>query len=178
MLEPISLTYDFSHVLAADHDQHADTCIYHQIKQLQEVYRPFGGYPSTYTPENTILHQLWWGPDQLNYTDLGRQLGMEVISVSSIRQDPGHIIPYHRDMFQKINERYPERTEKRVRANIFLEHSKLGHIMQFTKNQRHETVSDWLANTGYMFDQEILHLSCNAGIEPKFTLQISGLYLD
>ena len=50
--------------------------------------------------------------------------------------------------------------------------------MQFTRDQHHETMSNWQANTGYLFDQQTLHLSCNAGIEPKYTLQISGLYLN
>ena len=103
---------------------------------------------------------------------------MEVVSISSILQEPGNVIPYHRDMFHKINERFPERSEPRVRANVFLQEGKLGHVLQFTVDQQHRTVTNWTANTGYMFDSEILHLSCNAGIEPKYTLQVSGLLLD
>jgi hypothetical protein len=177
MLISVFVDYDFSQVLAADHTRHADTCIYHQMRELHDVYKPYGGFPDTFTKENTTLHQLWWTPDQLDYQELGRQLNMQVVSVSSIRQDPGHTIPYHRDMFHKINEQFPDRSEKRVRANIFLQPGKLGHIMQFTVDGEHRTMSNWTANTGYLFDSTVLHLSCNAGIEPKYTLQVSGLYL-
>lgn len=102
---------------------------------------------------------------------------MEIVSISSIMQPPGNVIPYHRDMFYKISQRYPDRTEKKVRANIFLEDGKLGHILQFTLNNEHSTITNWTANTGFLFDSDILHLSCNAGMEPKYTLQISGFYL-
>lgn len=177
MFAPITINYDFSPILTADHFQHADTCIYHQVRELAGVYAPYGGMPASYCEANTTIHQLWWGADEIDYGDIGQQLNMEVVSISSILQEPGHVIPYHRDMFHKINERYPDRTEKRVRANIFLEAGKLGHMLQFTLDEIHHTVTNWQANTGYLFDSEVLHLSCNAGLEPKYTLQVSGLYL-
>jgi hypothetical protein len=178
MFSEISLDYDFSSVLAADHLRHSDTCIYHQMRELSDIYDGFGGFPASFNHNNTTIHQLWWTPDDLDFADIGRQLGMEVVSISSILQEPGHVIPYHRDMFHKINERFPHRSERRVRANVFLEQGKLGHVLQFTVDQQHRTVTDWAANTGFMFDSDILHLSCNAGIEPKYTLQVSGLLLD
>ena len=128
--------------------------------------------------DNSRLHLLWWDPAVLDFDDIGHQLGMEVVSISSILQEPGHCIPYHRDMFFQIRQRYPGRAEKPVRANIFLEAGKLGHIMQFTLEGQHRTVVDWDCNTGYLFDSDILHLRCNAGLEPKYTLQVSGFYLD
>lgn len=178
MFSEISVDYDFSAVLAADHLSHSDTCIHHQMRELRDIYDALGGFPDSYSRSNTTIHQLWWSPEQLDYEDIGGQLGMEVVSISSILQEPGHVIPYHRDMFHKINERFPDRSEPRVRANVFLQPGKLGHVLQFTVDQQHRTVTNWKANTGYMFDSEILHLSCNAGIEPKYTLQVSGLLLD
>jgi len=178
MFRKVSINYDFSQVLEADHYAHADTCIFHQMRELADVYDTFGGFPTSYHQNNTTIHQLWWEPDKLDYELIGRQLGMQVVSISSILQEPGNTIPYHRDMFHKITVEFPDRPEPRVRANIFLEKGKLGHILQFTIDNSHQTISNWDANTGYIFDSTVLHLSCNAGLEPKYTLQISGLYLD
>lgn len=177
MFIPVELEYDFSQVLDSDHRVNSDVCAYHQVQERLQIYEPFGGYPDSYNAHNTVIHQLWWSKDQIDYAAIGQQLGIEVVSIASIMQLPGHVIPYHRDLFHKINEVYPGRFEPRVRANIFLESGKLGHILQFTLGTEHHTVTNWQANTGYMFDNSILHLSCNAGAEPKYTLQISGLYL-
>ena len=50
-----------------------------------------------------MIHQLWWTADQIDYDDLGQQLGIEVITVSSILQPPGCVVPYHRDTFFQIS---------------------------------------------------------------------------
>jgi hypothetical protein len=36
------------------------------------------------------------------------------------------------------------------------------------------TSDNWLAGDGYIWDSKPLHLSANAGMKDKFTLQISG----
>ncbi len=177
MFSSIRLEYDFTRVLSADHDQHSGSCASHQVRELPEIYGT-NGHPKSYCLENTTIHQLWWDRDQLDFDNIGDQLGIEVISISSIRQDPGNVIPYHRDVFHKIRQSYPDRTDVCVRANIFLEDSRLGHMLQFTMDGCHEAVTDWRANTGFMFDNSIYHLSCNAGLEPKYTLQVSGFYLN
>lgn len=177
MFQKIQVDFDFSKVINADYSVHTGTCIAHQTKELGDIHQQFGKFPETYCLANTTIHQLWWDQDQLDYDLLGSLLNMEIVSISSIMQPPGNVIPYHRDMFYKISQRYPDRTEKKVRANIFLEDGKLGHILQFTLNNEHSTITNWTANTGFLFDSDILHLSCNAGMEPKYTLQISGFYL-
>jgi hypothetical protein len=177
MFKRISLNYDFAKVLASDHDRHSDSCAVHQAKEMPDIYGPYNGHPKSYCLANTTIHQLWWDRDDLDFDEIGRQLDMEVVSISSIRQDPGNVIPYHRDMFFKITQAYPDRKETKVRANIFLEASKLGHILQFTLNNKHETFADWEQNQGCIFDSSVLHLSCNAGLEPKYTMQVSGFYL-
>lgn len=176
MFKEIFLEYDFSKVLAADHDQHAGSCASHQVKELPDIYGTTG-HPKSYCLENTTIHQLWWDRESLDYDEIGKQLGIEVVSISSIRQDPGNVIPYHRDMFHKIKKQYPNRSEVKVRANVFLEKSKLGHVLQFTLDGKNHTYADWACNQGFMFDDSVPHLSCNAGLEPKFTLQISGFLI-
>ena len=170
MFRKTKLDYDFSVFLNADYESHSGSCIKHQVYEQKDIHDRFGNFPNTYCLENTTIHQLWWDKEQVNYDELGKQLRMEVISVSTIRQDPGHCIPIHRDEFYQIKMKYPDRKETKVRANIFLEDWKMGHFLQHGSTV--ETY--WSAGEGCMWDREVEHLSANAGLEPKYTLQISG----
>jgi hypothetical protein len=174
MIKDIKLNYDLSVFLNADYTQHEGSCIKHQVHELKDVHEQFGGFPKTYRYENTLIHQLWWDNTQIDFEEIGTQLGMEVITVSSILQPPGCIIPLHRDTFFQINKKYPDRKELKVRANIYLEDWKLGHFLQYDNT----TVSNWKRGTGFMWDSSILHIGANAGMEDKYTLQISGFLIN
>jgi hypothetical protein len=174
MLKSIYLDYDFSKILSADYTQHSGSCISHQVHELTDIHKQYGEFPKTYCYENTIIHQLWWTQNDIDFVELGRQLGMEVITVSSICQPPGCIVPLHRDTFYQINQRHSERTELKVRANIYLEDWKLGQFIQYDN----EISVKWQAGEGFMWDSSHLHLSANAGMEYKYTLQVSGFLLE
>jgi hypothetical protein len=170
MLKSIYLDYDFSKIISADYTQHSASCISHQVHELTDIHEQYGGFPETYRYENTIIHQVWWSPDDINFAEIGNQLGMEVITVSSICQPPGCVIPLHRDTFYLINKQHPDRTELKVRANIYLEDWKLGQFIQYDN----EISVKWHAGDGFMWDSTHLHLSANAGMQNKYTLQVSG----
>jgi hypothetical protein len=170
MLKPIYLDHDFSKIISADYTQHSASCISHQVHELTDIHEQYGGFPKTYRYENTIIHQLWWSPDDIDFAEIGSQLGMEVITVSSICQPPGCVIPLHRDTFYLINKQHPDRTELKVRANIYLEDWKLGQFIQYDN----EISVKWHAGDGFMWDSTHLHLSANAGMQNKYTLQVSG----
>lgn len=170
MIKSIYLDYDFLKIMSADYSQHSGSCISHQIHELTDIHKQYGEFPKTYCYENTIIHQLWWTKDQIDFADLGSQLGMEVITVSSICQPPGCIVPLHRDTFFQIKSRYPDRSELKVRANIYLEDWKIGQFIQYD-----DSISvKWRAGEGFIWDSTHLHLSANAGMENKYTLQVSG----
>jgi len=173
MIKEIKLNYDFSVFLNADYTQHEGSCIQHQVHELTDIHEKFGGFPKTYTYANTVIHQLWWNNTQCDFNDIGKQLGMEVITVSSILQPPGCVIPIHRDTFFQINKRYPDRKELKVRANIYLEDWKMGHFLQYDD----VVISNWQAGTGFMWDSNVLHIGANAGMEDKYTLQVSGFMM-
>jgi hypothetical protein len=80
------------------------------------------------------------------------------------------MIPLHRDTFYQINKRCPERTNLKVRANIYLEDWKLGQFIQYDN----EISAKWKVGEGFMWDSTHLHLSANAGMQNKYTLQVSG----
>jgi len=176
-LKRIHLDFDFSTFLSADYSSHTGSCIKHQVHELTDIHQKFQGFPSTYCFENTTIHQLWWDKDQTDFDNLGQQLGMEVITVSTICQPPGAVVPYHRDTFFQISQRYPDRPGTKVRANIYLEDYKLGHFLQYTSNDEHHSDVDWRQGDGWLWDSSILHLSCNAGMQDKYTLQVSGFLL-
>lgn len=173
MLKKIKLDYDLFNLVKADYDQHSGSCIGHMQHELADVYDQYGGFPKSYTIKNTLIHQLWWDNTQLDFVDIGRQLNMEIVTISTICQQPGNIIPWHRDTFYQINQRHPNRTETKIRANIYLEDWKMGHFIQY--NDQVDT--HWQAGQGFIWDNSILHLGANAGIENKYTMQVSGFAL-
>ena len=177
MLLNIHINFDFTPILTADYSVHTGSCIRHQVHELTDIHNKYGGFPDTYCLENTLIHQLWWTPDQIDYVELGRQLNMEIVTVSSILQPPGCIVPYHRDTFYQIKQRYPDREELKVRANIYLEDYKLGQFIQYVLDEEIHTSVEWKAGDGFLWDSEVLHLSANAGMENKYTLQASGFLL-
>jgi hypothetical protein len=177
MLNSCRLDLDFSPFIAADYSQHSGSCIRHQVHELTDIHESHGGFPDSYTMANTLIHQLWWAPDQIDYQELERQLGIEVVTVSTIMQPAGNVIPLHRDTFYQIKHRYPQRQDLKVRANIYMQDWKVGHVLQYQDlSGNYRTHDDWHAGDGWIWDSEPLHLSCNAGFEPKFTMQISGFY--
>lgn len=175
MFKNVHLDCDFSVFLNADYSVHSGSCIKHQVYEINDIHEKFGGFPKSYCFENTNIHQLWWTADQIDYKDLGSKLGIDVVTVSSILQPPGCTIPFHRDTFYQINQRYPNCTNLKVRANIYLEDYKLGHFIQYVdEHDKIHTSSDWSAGDGFIWDSKILHLSTNAGMQDKYTLQVSG----
>ena len=170
ILKNVQLKTNFDLFLTADYSTHTGSCIKHQVTELTDIHDHYGGFPDTYCFKNTIIHQLWWDSTQVDFQDIGQQLGMEVVTVSSIKQPPGCVIPLHRDTFYQISQKYPSRTETKVRANIYLEDWRVGHFIQYND----QVSTHWKQGEGFLWDSDILHLGANAGMEPKYTLQISG----
>jgi hypothetical protein len=170
MLKKTYLDYDFTKILAADYSQHSGSCINHQVYEVADIHEQYGGFPESYCLQNTLIHQLWWDHTQLDFEEIGRQLGMEVVTASSIQQPPGCVIPLHRDTFYQINKLHPARTELKIRANIHLEDWKLGHFLQYNDVVH----THWRAGDALIWDSKVLHLGANAGMHNKYTLQISG----
>lgn len=172
MLLPANLRYDFSIFIDADYDSHEGSCVKHQVYELTDIHEQFGGFPESYCFANTRINQLWWTADQVDFDDIGRQLNIDVVTISSIRQHPGCVVPWHRDTFYQIKQKFPDRQDLRVRANIYLGDWALGHIIQYN-----DTVdTHWKQGQGWIWDDQILHLGANVGMTDKYTLQVSGFF--
>ena len=177
MLMKTKLDYNFDVFLKADYSVHEGSCITHQVHELTDVHKEYGGFPDSYERDNTLIRQLWWNETQVDYKEFERQLGIEVVTVSSILQPPGNTIPIHRDTFFQINKRYPDDSRLKVRANMYLEDWQVGHFLQYQEHDKTWCNSThWSAGEGYIWDHNHLHLSANAGMKPKYTLQISGFW--
>jgi len=173
------LEIDLQPFLQADYSQHSGSCIKHQVHELQDIHDKFGGFPETYVMQNTLIHQLWWTAQDVDYLRIGRDLGIEVKTVSSIKQPPGCVIPWHRDTFFQIKKDHynlHNRNMPIVRANVFLEDYRMGHFIQYQERgqQGYVTVTDWAAGDALIWDDQVEHLGANCGFQPKYTLQVSG----
>lgn len=173
MFKRVNIDYDFTKFLNASYNKET-SCIVHQVKELKDIHSDYGGFSDSYNKDNTAIKQLWWDSSQVNFVDLGNQLNMQVVTVSSILQPPGNVIPIHRDTFFQIKKRYPNDKRRKVRANIYLENWKMGHIIHYKHNNEWFIDTHWKAGQGLFWDDTILHVGANIGLENKLTLQISG----
>ena len=171
VLEPIKIDMDTEVFFKVRWEDYRCSCINHQKTEQKDLH-PDHTMPDSLVLDNTAIHQKFFDRDEVDYEELGKQTNMEVISVSVIKQEPGNIIPKHRDMFHKITTEFPDRKSMKVRANIFLEYWKSGHYLEFDE----EPCTHWKANEGYILNNQVIHLSENAGLEDKYTLQVSGFY--
>ena len=171
IFEQVKIDMDTAVFFNVKWEDYRGSCIQHHRTEQKDLH-PDNKMPESLVLDNTAIHQKFFDRNEVDYELLGKQTGIEVVSVSVIKQEPGNIIPKHRDMFFKIKEKYPNSKAELVRANIFLEDWKSGHYLEFDE-QPH---SHWKANEGYLINNEVIHLSANAGLEDKYTLQISGYY--
>jgi hypothetical protein len=170
MYKKIHLDIDFNHFLSQEIPK-GSTCIAHQVIELKDIHEKFpGGFPQTYTLANTTIHQKFYTEKECDFKELGNKLGIEPVTVSTIMQPPGNVIPLHRDTFFKIKTKYPDNTKTIVRCNIYLEDWKSGHFLQYNE----EVDTHWKQGDGHMWDSDVLHIGANVGMENKFTLQVSG----
>lgn len=174
ILRPVKIEFDRDQIIQRNHRVHEGSCLFHLETEMADLYSDLGGLPESINIDNTSLHQLWWQPDQIDFEDLGAQLGMKVLSVSSICQPAGRVIPWHRDSFFRIRQKVPPDAVV-VRANIHLQDAAIGHFVQYEFAGELITHTNWCANTGLLWDAEVPHLGANVGFEDKYTLQVSGI---
>ena len=164
----IDLGKDLETIRSADYSVRTLSAIHSNIVNPEYDYAP------SLCKENTTIQQLWWDHFPLS----GRDLGMEIVTVSTILQPPGNTVTCHRDTFFQINKRYPNDTRKKVRANIYLEDWKPGHLIHYQdENKEWQSSTHWRAGDGFIWDSDHLHLSGNCGLEDKYTLQVSGFVI-
>jgi len=173
MIRKIKIDYNFPEFFSASYDTD-QTCIQHQKTELTDIHKKYGGFPDSYDVYNTNINQVWWNSEQIDYNILEQQIGMEIVTVSTIRQRPGNVIPVHRDTFFQINKKFPDDKRTKVRANIHIEDWKIGHLIQYNDNENWATYTHWKQGEGLLWDSTVEHIGANIGLNDKYTLQLSG----
>lgn len=175
MIEKIKLDIDYQKLLAADYSVHYGSCISYQKREQEDIHDKVGGFPDSYHEDNTRIQQLWFTDKDIDFMDLGNRLGIEVVTVSTILQPPGNVVTLHRDTFFKINNLHPDDDRLKVRANIYMQDWQPGHFINYQdENYEWQTSTHWQQGAGFLWDSNHLHLSANAGLTNKYTLQVSG----
>ena len=74
MIKGVNLNYDLSVFLDADYEQHHGSCISYQTVEQKDIHEIAGGFPKTYTEDNTRIQQLWFNNEDVDYNELGLSL--------------------------------------------------------------------------------------------------------
>lgn len=110
-----------------------------------------------------------WNNQFLEYFE---SLGWQDIGTSYYRMTSGTVMPVHQDRYTKyINLFKLQGKETTIRrALILLEDWRPGHYLEV---QGHPFV-EWKAGTTVEWCYDTPHMAANIGLEPRYTLQITG----
>jgi len=103
--------------------------------------------------------------DQLNLSDCGYNF---------YRMDRADLMPPHKDHFNTYSERFDVSPKDVLRAVIFLEDSKEGHYFCIGG----EEFTSWKKGDYFIWDATEDHEAGNYGLDPRYTLQITGMDRD
>jgi hypothetical protein len=99
-------------------------------------------------------------------------MGWKDIGTSYYRMDTGTVLPTHGDLYVRYIDLHKlHGKEERIRrAVIFLEEWKPGHYSEISDTG----LVNWKAGTVLEWSYDTPHAAANIGIEPRYTLQITG----
>jgi len=119
-------------------------------------------------PEDDAQLKEFLGDAFFDSIDLNRNTCM----VRLLRYDPGHCIPMHTDSYNGFKERFGEGNVKRFFTAV--SPWDWGHFLQVHNNMIHH----WSPGYTVEVPVNVFHLSGNCGINPKYTLTITGFVND
>lgn len=104
--------------------------------------------------------------------DLYRSRGWQDIGTAYYRMSTGTVMPVHRDLYKKYISIYNlQGREHDIRRSIvFLEDWKSGHYLEIDGHP----IVGWRAGTTIEWSNDTPHMAANLGLEPRYTLQITG----
>jgi len=99
--------------------------------------------------------------------------GWKNIGTSYYRMATGTILPLHSDLYKKYIELFDLKGREQTirRAVIFLEDWKSGHYLEIAG----QGITDWVAGSVVEWVYDTPHMAANLGIDPRYTLQITGI---
>ena len=142
------------------------------------MYKEWG-----YVTENTSYRQAFFDSSDRENTPawilkiadhIGDKERLSNIVCTITRQNPGNSLPPHVDVYESyrnIKNIPDEDAENIIRYLVFLEDWKIGHFLQFGDS----VCCYWKKGDCITWEYGLRHLSTNAGTEPKFAMQITGV---
>lgn len=129
------------------------------------------GYPHKFTGDMADMRgrQPKWNQQFIDHFE---SLGWQDIGTSYYRMDTGTILPTHSDLYLKyINLFDLQGQEQNIRrAIVFLEDWKSGHYFEAMGIPE----TKWSAGHVVEWSYDTPHMAANIGLEPRYTLQITG----
>ncbi len=153
-----------------------------EFKQLNYVNEEFNdsaslkiwleaGYPNRFTGDMCDMRspQPSWNEKFIN---IYKEMGWKAIGTSYYKMHTGTVLPTHSDLYVKYIKLHKlEGQEQRIRrAVVFLENWKPGHYSEING----QGLVNWSAGTVLEWNYDVPHAAANIGLEPRYTLQITG----
>jgi len=106
------------------------------------------------------------------FVNIYEQMGWKDIGTSYYRMGTGTVLPTHSDLYLRyINLFNLQGQEQRIRrAIVFLEDWKPGHYSEASNTAK----VNWRAGDVVEWQYDATHMAANLGLEPRYTLQITG----
>lgn len=129
------------------------------------------GYPARFTGDMCDMRsqQPTWNH---KFIDMFSAMGWKDIGTSYYRMNTGTVLPTHGDLYLKYIDLYKlHGHEHRIRrAIVFLEDWASGHYFEAMGTPH----INWSAGQVMEWTYDTPHMAANIGIEPRYTLQITG----
>ena len=137
----------------------------------QQCYQQVSGMETYFNEHNSSIWQMFDDecPQWLNELALTipQEFAHHVVSV--IKLDPGQTVPYHVDKHYKLKTQYGD--GESYRYLIFLEDWKTGHYYEI----HDQPYTKWRKGDWVKFGINDWHLAGNMGLEPFYSVQITGI---
>ena len=106
-------------------------------------------------------------------TDITNQLPLDQAIVTVTRQDPGNVLPWHKDGYYYFKNNFPDDNRPVWRFLLFLNNWNPGQILQVNKS----CYTCWEKGDVVVWQPSAMHLTANASLDIKWTANITG-FLD
>jgi len=113
-------------------------------------------------------------PQWLDISCWEEALSWQQLSWSFYKMHTGTILPDHVDTFKRFKTLHPDYPGTIHRAIVFLEDWKPGHVLTLGDDQ----IEQWQAGSFVFWKHDVKHLAANIGLDPRYTLQLTGFKVE
>ena len=106
------------------------------------------------------------------FIEFYESIGWKDVGTAYYRMDTGTVMPVHGDLYSRYIKIFNLQGQEHTihRALVLLEDWKSGHYLELSGTP----IVNWIAGTVAEWQYDELHMAANIGLEPRYTLQITG----